>query len=164
MLLLPNRRKLCGGLSLVELLAVVVIILSFSMVVITVNSNATRGAEEVTYQQQKAQLQKALGAWVASQPSLIEAIRTWNSRAPTADSMMARTADDKQWLWPGGPMSLLSSASHKQFRRGQGASYITTHASRKIGRGFAVSWAGNDPARMYNEDPEVLEVVIAPTP
>lgn len=151
---------------MVELLAVVVIILSFSMVVVTVNTNATRSAEQVTYQQQQAQLQKVIGTWVASQPSLSDAIRTWRAKFTGGSAgLLSRVADPNSpgsttWAWDGGPMSLLSPASHKQFR--VSGSLLTSHAGEKLGRGFEVTWGGNDPVTMREQDPQVREVVLSP--
>lgn len=155
-----------SGLSLVELLAVVVIILSFSMVVVTVNGNATRSAEQVTYQQQQAQLQKILGTWVASQPSLADAIQTWRGNFTTTAALMNRVPDTSTgaqagsmtWQWKNGPMSLLSPASYKQFKV-HGA-LLTSHAGQKLGRGFQVTWGGNDPAEMRKADPKVEDVAL----
>jgi hypothetical protein len=152
-----------SGLSLVELLAVVVIILSFSMVVVSVNTNATRSAEQVTFQQQQAQLQKVFGTWVASQPSLSEAIRSWRTEFKGTGALLNRLPDpdapgSTMWEWGNGPMSLLSPASYRQFRVKN--SVLTSHAGEKLGRGFVVNWGDNNPEEMRNQDPKVEDVAL----
>jgi len=120
-------------LSLVELLGVVAIILTFTMVVMTSNNYATKSAEEVTYQQQLVQLQKALDGWIATKPTLNAAIADWNTH------FTAGSASLVSGTWTDGPLSLMfvGGAQPKFMAAGD---LLTSYAGQKLKRGFRVTW------------------------
>lgn len=116
-----------SGFTLVELLGVVVIVLVFSMLLLTSNRNATQSAQDITVQQQQAQLQSVVEAWIAQQPSIYRAIDDWND---------SNAADLKAWV--SGPLSLLSQSSRSGFTTH--GNNLVTPASSARGKAFAVTW------------------------
>jgi len=123
------------GYTLVELLGVVVIILIFSTILVSSNRNATRGAQSVTYQQQQAELQSAVEAWISTQPSLSTAITAW-----AADSTPATILARAQTMMSHNSTSSFSIASGK----------ITTSASlaQDPPLGFVVTWGSGTSDRL----------------
>ena len=142
----PQTRR---GFTLVELLGVVVIVLIFSMLLLTSNRNATQSAQDITVQQQQAQLQSAVEAWIAQQASIHAAITAWRSSATTTSAMLN---------WSGGPIALLSQSSRLAFSNV--GSNIGTAASLARGKAFQVSWGTGDTNSMLQQGPVVSIVSV----
>lgn len=149
----PGRNN--KGFTLIELLAVVICITIFSAVLLTSNQNSAQQANDVTCEQQKAQLKEALESWVVAQPS-------------TASVLAATKGDSSQAALLARAQTMLSPATRGNYRILNGQIVTDASINNKLSLRLAINTSNPNPAKWWvsvgDPDPTPAPEDNLPTP
>lgn len=130
------------GFSLIEILVVVAVIAIFATIALSILSGTSQQANEVVARQQQAELQTALGNWIAAASSAPGGLAEARSRYSGASDKLSLLSD---YLQPATLQRLSNSAS------GISSSALIASGARLY---FTAPWtATNSPSVVWSNTP-----------